>query len=82
MNGKKCLKSKDQNQTDYSQTSKTELLEKAKNRTITQEESIELRNMLEQEARNAQAVGDFVKFLVIMGILVFLGVLIADLFGD
>jgi hypothetical protein len=58
------------------------LLEKAKNRAITQEESIELRNMLEQEARNAQAVGDFVKFLVIMGILVFLGALIADLFGD
>jgi hypothetical protein len=39
------------------------LLEKAKNRTITQEESIELRSILEQEARNAQAVGDFVKFL-------------------
>lgn len=58
------------------------LLEKAKNRTISQEESIELRSILEQEARNAQAVGDFVTFLVIMGILVFLGVLVADLFGD
>lgn len=58
------------------------LLDKAKNRTITQEESIELRNILEQEARNAQAVGDFVKFLIIMGVLVFLGALIAELFGD
>lgn len=58
------------------------LLEKAKNRTITEQESIELRNMLEQEARNAQAVGDFVKFLVIMGVLVFLGALIAELSKD
>jgi hypothetical protein len=58
------------------------LLEKAKNRIITQQESIELRNVLEQEARNAQAVGDFVKFLVILGVLVFLGALIAELFGD
>ena len=58
------------------------LLEKAKNRTITQQEGIELRNMLEQEARNAQAVGDFVKFLVIIGVLVFLGALITELFGD
>jgi len=41
------------------------LLEKAKNRTITYDESIELQNMLQQEARNAQAAGDF-KFLIIM----------------
>jgi len=58
------------------------LLEKAKNRTITYDESIELQNMLQQEARNAQAARDFSKFLIIMGILIFLGALIADLFGD
>jgi len=58
------------------------LLEKAKNRTITYDESMELQNMLQQEARNAQAVGDFFRFLIIMGILIFLGALIADLFGD
>ena len=61
---------------------KYELLEKAKNRTITYEESIELKNILEQEARNAQAIGDFFKFLIILGILIFLGSLVAELFGD
>lgn len=58
------------------------LLEKAKNRTIAYEEGIELRNMLEQEARNAQAVGDFFRFLIIMGILAFLASLIAELLGE
>lgn len=58
------------------------LLEKAKNRTITREESIELQNMLEQEARNAKAVGDFLGFLVIMGLLLFLAALAKELFGD
>jgi hypothetical protein len=58
------------------------LLEKAKNRTITQEESIELQNTLQQEARNAQAVGDFIGFLIIMGLLLFLATLIKDLFGQ
>ena len=62
-------------------SSKQELLQKAKNRTITYEESIELRNILEQEARNAQAIGDFFKLLAIMGILIFLGALMAELFG-
>ena len=57
---------------------KFELLEKAKNRTITQEENDELTKMLEQEARNAQAVGDFLKFLFIMGILLFLASLFED----
>jgi len=63
-------------------TSKAELLAKAKNRTITYEESMELKNILEQEAKNAQAIGDFVKFLVTMGVLIFLASLIADLFGE
>jgi len=61
---------------------KDELLEKAKRRTITYQESMELKNILEQEARNAQAIGDFFKFLVIMGILMFLAALIAELFGE
>jgi len=60
---------------------KHELLEKAKRRTITYQESIELKSILEQEARNAQAIGDFFKFLVIMGVLIFLGALIAELLG-
>lgn len=60
---------------------KDELLGKAKNRNITYEESIELKNILEQEARNAQAIGDFLTFLAIMGIIVFLGLLIGELFG-
>lgn len=60
---------------------KHELLQKAKNRTVTYEESIELRNILEQEARNAQAIGDFFRFLVIMGILIFLAALITELLG-
>lgn len=59
-----------------------ELLEKAQNRTITYEESIALKSILEQEARNAQAVGDFLRFLAIMGILLFLGALIGELFGE
>jgi len=61
---------------------KDELLAKAKNRTITYAESMELKRILEQEAKNAQAIGDFFKFLVIMGILIFLGSLIAELFGE
>lgn len=60
---------------------KEELLRKANNRTITYEESLELKDILEKEAKNAQAVGDFFKFLVIMGILIFIGALIAELFG-
>jgi len=58
------------------------LLEKARNRTITQVESDELRSVLEQEARNAKAVGDFIGFLIIMGLLLFLAGLMKDLFGD
>jgi hypothetical protein len=58
------------------------LLEKAKNRTITHEESIELQGILEQEARNAKAVGDFMGFLIIVGLLLFLGALVKELFGD
>lgn len=58
------------------------LLEKAKNRTITHEESIELQNVLEQEARNAKAVGDFIGFLLTIGLLLFLAALIKELFGD
>lgn len=58
------------------------LLEKARNRTITQEESIELQNILQQEARNANAVGDLIGFFIIMGLLLFLAALIKELFGD
>lgn len=58
------------------------LLEKAKNRTITQAESNELCSIFEQEARNAQAVGDFIGFLVTMGVILFLAALTKDLFGD
>jgi hypothetical protein len=58
------------------------LLEKARNRTITEAENGELRSILEQEARNAKAVGDFIGFLVIMGLLLFLAALAKDLFGD
>jgi hypothetical protein len=58
------------------------LLEKARNRTITQQESIELQNILQEEARNAQAVNDILGFLVIMGLLLFLAALMKELFGD
>ena len=58
------------------------LLEKARNRTITQAESNELRSILEQEARNAKAVNDFIGFLIIMGLLLFLDGLAKELFGD
>jgi len=60
-------------------TRKEELLRKANNRTITYEETLELKGILEKEAKNAQAIGDFFKFLVIMGILIFLGALMAEL---
>jgi len=63
-------------------TRKEELLRKANSRTITYEESLELKGILEKEAKNAQAIGDFFQFLIIMGILIFLGSLIADSFGD
>ena len=56
------------------------LLEKARNRTITEAESNELRSILEQEARNAKAVGDILGFLIIMGLLLFLAALIKELF--
>jgi len=58
------------------------LLEKARNRTITQAESKELREILEQEAKNAKAVGDIIGFFVIMGLILFLGALVAELFGE
>jgi hypothetical protein len=58
------------------------LLDKAKNRTITQEESDELRKMLEQEARNAQVIGDIIGFFIIMGLLIFLYSLMKELFGQ
>jgi len=58
------------------------LLEKAKNRTITQAESDELRGILEQEARNAKTGNDFIGFLIIMGLLLFLAALVAELFGN
>jgi hypothetical protein len=58
------------------------LLEKARNRTITQAESVELRDILEREARNAKSLGDFIGFLIIMGLLLFLAALIKELFGD
>lgn len=60
---------------------KDDLLEKARNRTITYEESNELRNILEQEAKNAKAVGDLIGFFIIMGLILFLGALVTDLFG-
>lgn len=60
---------------------KEELLRKANTRTITYEESLELKDILEKEAKNAQAIGDFFRFLVIMGILIFIGALIAELLG-
>jgi len=63
-------------------TRKEELLDKAKNRTISYEESLELKDILESEAKQAQASGDFFKFLIIMGILIFLGAIIADLFKE
>ncbi|MEM2912408.1 MAG: hypothetical protein QW146_07885 [Candidatus Bathyarchaeia archaeon] len=65
-----------------SRSRKDILLEKAKNRTISYEESLELKDMLEREAKQAQAVGDFFAFLIIMGILLFLGAIIADLFKE
>ena len=61
-------------------TRKDILLEKAQNRMISYEESLELKDMLEKEARKAQQAGNFLEFLVILGILIFLGLLIASLF--
>ena len=58
------------------------LLEKARNRTITQAESNELRNMLEQEARSAQSSGDIFGFIIVMGILLFLAALIKELSNE
>lgn len=58
------------------------LLEKAKSRTITQAESDELRGILEQEARNAKAVGDIIGFLLTMGVILFLVALAKELFGE
>ena len=61
---------------------KDTLLDKAKNRTITQTENNELLSTLEQEARNAKAVNDFIGFLITMGVILFLVALAKDLFGD
>jgi len=61
---------------------KDTLLDKAKNRTITQAENNELLSTLEQEARNAKAVNDFIGFLITMGVILFLVALAKDLFGD
>lgn len=54
------------------------LLEKAQNRTITHQENVELTNILEREAKQAQTGGDFLKLLIIMGILIFLASLFSD----
>lgn len=63
-------------------TSKDILLDKAQNRVISYEESLELKDMLETEARKAQQAGDFIKFAIILGILIFIGLLIASLRED
>lgn len=58
------------------------LLEKARNRNITQDESDELKSILEEEAQKAKSSGDIIGFLIIMGLLVFLAALVAELFKD
>ncbi len=58
------------------------LLEKARDRTITQNESEELKAILEEEARKAQSRGDILGALIILGLLAFLAALVNELFKD
>jgi hypothetical protein len=58
------------------------LLEKARSRTITEAESKELTRILEEEARIAKSNGDVLGAIIILGLLAFLGALVAELFTD
>ena len=58
------------------------LLEKARNRTITQAESMELQSLLEEEARQAKSRGDILGAIIILGLLAFLAALASELFKD
>ena len=71
-----------QNKGNPQRSRKDILLEKAQKYAITYDESLELKDMLEKEAKQSQASGNFFAFLIIMGVLIFLGAIIADLFKE
>ena len=62
---------------------RTEILfDKAMNKTISKEEALELRDMLVKEAQKAQKSGDVIELLMILGILMSLGFIMASLFKE
>ncbi len=55
------------------------LLKKLYEGTITYEESTILQNILEDEKRSAEASNEFIKVLIIIGVLAFLAIVLAEL---
>lgn len=58
---------------------KDTLLKKLYEGTITYEESTILQKILEDEKRSAEASNDFVKVLIIVGVLAFIAIVLAEL---
>jgi len=57
---------------------KIELLQKLKAGTITPQESLELRNIMEQEAKAAQASQDFFRLILIIGIIIVIAMMLSE----
>jgi len=57
---------------------KIELLQKLKARTITPQESLELRNIMEQEAKAAQASQDLFRLILIIGIIIVIAMMLSE----
>lgn len=55
------------------------LLKKLYDGTITLEETNTLQRIMEDEKRSAEAVNDFVKLLIIVGVLAFIAIVLAEL---
>ncbi len=58
---------------------KEALLKRLYDGTITYEESTLLQSILEEEKRSAEASNDFIKVLIIVGVLAFLAIVLAEL---
>ena len=57
---------------------KVELLQKLKAGTITPQESLELKEIMEQEAKAAQASQDLFKLILIIGIIIVIAMMLSE----
>lgn len=58
---------------------KTVLLNKLKSKTISKDEALELKDIMSEEAKQAQATGNFILAMVILGVIVAIGIALASL---